>query len=103
MPHFFRSLIWLIAYSIPAERISSGWSPYLAQISASFFGTDEPASVTVEPTVRALAVKTIDNNITYSECKDILFTVVSSWGDVNTDDTSVDNPRNLPKCITKYW
>ncbi|MBQ6462047.1 MAG: InlB B-repeat-containing protein [Pseudobutyrivibrio sp.] len=50
-----------------------------------------------EFTVRALAVKTIDNNITYSDCVDIPFTVVSSWGDVNTDDTSVDNPRNLPK------
>ena len=47
--------------------------------------------------VRALAVKTIDNNITYSDCVDIPFTVVSSWGDVNSDDTSVDNPRNLPK------
>lgn len=47
--------------------------------------------------VRALAVKTIDNNITYSDCVDIPFTVVSSWGDVNSDDTSVDNPGNLPK------
>ena len=47
--------------------------------------------------VRALAVKTIDNNITYSDCVDIPFTVVSSWGDVNSDDTSIDNPRNLPK------
>lgn len=66
------------------ESAANRYTPFRANYEGEF-------------TVRALAVKTIDNKKTYSECVDITFTAVGNWGDVNADDTSVDKPGNLPE------